>query len=94
MDSLLFLVAFRTFLVLLEKPGSSVMFGVSPGIVSVPILQIGKLRLRERKRLAKASHGGARARDHLSFSAATLRVGIRDLLKGLNGSFDVRNSQG
>ena len=34
------------------------MFGVIPGITDIPILQIGKLRLREKKRLAKVSHGG------------------------------------
>lgn len=96
-DSFVFLVTLRTFLVLFEILSRSVMFGVSPGIIDVCILQIGKLRLRKRKRLAKASHGGARAREHLSFPAArewnSPRVRIRGLLKGLNGSINVRSSQ-
>ena len=37
-----------------ELHSSSWMFGVNPGIRDVPLLHRGKLRLREKKRLAKA----------------------------------------
>lgn len=46
---MLFPVAFGTLLVLFEIPSSSVMFGVSSGIVEVLISQEGKPRLKERK---------------------------------------------
>lgn len=52
-DGLLFWVAFRT-LVMFELHRSSRMFGVNPGIRDVPVLHRGNVRLREKKRLAKA----------------------------------------
>jgi hypothetical protein len=51
-------------LVLIEIPSSSVMFEVRK---TVP---------RERKEFAKASYRSAKAKDHLSYSAATSRVAI------------------
>ena len=58
-----------------------------------PFYRQVKLRPRERKAFAEASRGGARARNHLAFPAATRRAAVQDLLERLSGSFNVRNSQ-